>query len=104
MNSDRPSSQSPAAPERKTSGSETTVPKGEVPHVNTAPFARLANWMAPALILLTPLVGFLVYHHYDVLRAETLSCAGLFILVGLAISAFVELRPSCYARPSSGCF
>lgn len=93
MNSDRPSSQSPAAPERKTSGSETTVPKGEVPHVNTAPFARLANWMAPALILLTPLVGFLVYHHYDVLRAETLSCAGLFILIGLAISAFIELRP-----------
>ncbi len=93
MNSNRPSTRSPPSPERKTSGTETTVPNGEVPHVITALVTRLANWMAPALILLTPLVGFLRYHHYDILRAETLSCVGLFILVGLAISAFVGLRP-----------
>jgi len=93
MNSRRPSSQSLASPERNTSGSETTAPNGEVPHVKMPWVTRLANWMAPTLILLTPLVGFLRYHHYDILRAETLSCVGLVILVGLAISAFVELRP-----------
>lgn len=93
MNRDRPSSQSPASPERNTSGSETTAPNGEVLQVKMPPVTRLANWMAPALILLAPLVGFLRYHNYDILRAETLLCIGLFILVGLAIGAFVALRP-----------
>ena len=104
MNSDRTSSPGPALPEQRISDSKATAPNGEIPNTKSPPVIRLANWMAPALILLTPLVGFLRYHHYDILRAETLSCAGLFILVGLAISAFVELRPSCYARPSSGFF
>lgn len=52
----------------------------------------LANVLAPALILLTPLVSFLSYHRYDLWRPESLISMGAILLLGLAISAVISLR------------
>ncbi len=70
---------------RKTADRNPDGPGGFVP--------ALANALAPALILLTPLVGFLSYHRYDFLRPESLILIGAFLVLGLAISAVIMLRP-----------
>jgi hypothetical protein len=59
-------------------------PRGVVP--------AIANVLAPALILLTPLVSFLSHHRYDYWRPESLVSIGAFLLLGLAISAVISLR------------
>lgn len=62
--------------------------------------ARLANLMAPTLILLVPLLGFLSYHDYEFWRPESLLAAAPFIAIGLTISALIALRPDLL-RPAS---
>ena len=60
----------------------------------------LANVLAPALILIMPLVSFLSYHRYELWRPECLISIGAVLLVGLAISAFISLR-SELLRPAA---
>ncbi len=59
-------------------------PRGLVP--------AIANVLAPALILLTPLVSFLSHNRYDYWRPESLISLGAILLLGLAISAVISLR------------
>lgn len=56
------------------------------------PARLVANILAPALVLLTPLVGFLSYHRYDLWRTESLLSIGAVLLAGLAISAMIAIR------------
>jgi hypothetical protein len=52
---------------------------------------KLADWAAPALILLTPFVNFLRHHDYGLLRAESLACLALLVAIALALRALAAL-------------
>lgn len=54
---------------------------------------RIANIVAPALILVSPLPTFLQYNIYGLARPETLLSIALLVGLGLAISGFIALRP-----------
>lgn len=51
------------------------------------------DWLAPALILVTPFVNFLGYHDYGLLYPESLLVIAALIGAGLAASLLMRLRP-----------
>ena len=70
-----------------------SVPSGQIAGRGSRGLAiAIANLLAPALILLTPLVSFLGHHRYDFWRSESLISMGAVLLVGLAISTIISLR------------
>ena len=61
------------------------------PGERTTIAARVADLMAPPLILLMPFVGFLRHHNYEFWRPESLLSALLLIGLGLLISGLIRL-------------
>ena len=67
-----------------------TLPADKIPSSQMNKPTLLA---APALILITPLVTFLRHHGYDLLAAEAILCIAALAAIGLAIGAFMAMRP-----------
>lgn len=51
------------------------------------------DWLAPALILVTPFVNFLDYHHYGLLNPDSLLALSILAGLGLIGSLLITLRP-----------
>ncbi len=51
------------------------------------PWSRLANWLAPSLLLVTPLVIFFRHQKYPLLLPESLLCMAVFAALGLVLAA-----------------
>jgi hypothetical protein len=83
-----PESAERAVPHRKAARAAWTAPAPR-----HGAWAGLANWAAPALILITPYIGYLGYHDYPLGRLESVAAITLLAGVGLALGGLIALRP-----------
>ncbi len=57
------------------------------------PVERVADLLAPPILLSTPFISYVRYHDYGLWRPEIWLCIGLIVGLGLILSGLISLRP-----------
>jgi hypothetical protein len=84
---------SPESAERAVPHRKAAAPAQDAPQPRDGALAGMANWAAPALIVITPYVGYLGYHDYPLGRLDSVAAIALLAGAGLALSCLIALRP-----------